>query len=313
MPADLTLNGRQVAALIVGSKSGMLYVLHRETGEPLYPIEERQVPQSNVPGEQSSPTQPFSTTLPQLHGIRLTPDSAFGVTAEERDFCRRWIKALRSEGIFSPPSLQGTLLWPGFWGGVNWDGLAWHPGLRRLVVLMKRVGMVVQLTPRGRNPVPQPSSLGVEVSDLRGTPYVARRMPLVAPSGVPCSPPPWSTLSAVDFDGGTLRWTKPLGSVPWLQQYPRHTEWGSVAFGGAMVTAGGLVFVASSQDDVFRAMDIDNGKTLWQVALPAGGQATPMTYVFDGRQYVAIAAGGRGGIGTPGEWIIAYALPGFPD
>jgi quinoprotein glucose dehydrogenase len=80
-----------------------------------------------------------------------------------------------------------------------------------------------------------------------------------------------------------------------------------------MVTAGGLVFVASSQDDVFRAMDIDNGKTLWQVALPAGGQATPMTYVFDGRQYVAIAAGGRGGIGTPGEWIIAYALPGFPD
>lgn len=270
VPANIIFDGGTVAALIVGSKTGMIYVLNRETGAPLYPIEERAVPRSDIPGENTSPTQPFSTHLPQLHGTRLTADSAFGATSAERAFCRRWIAALRNDGIFTAPSLEGTLLWPGFWGGLNWDGLAWHPGLRRLVVLMKRVGMVVQLTQRGRAPMPQPSSLGIEASDLEGTPYVVRRMPLVAPSGNPCTPPPWSSLSAIDFDGGTLRWTKAVGTVPWLESHARYADWGSIAFGGAMVTDGGLVFVASSQDDVFRAMDIDTGETLWKTVLPAG-------------------------------------------
>lgn len=309
--AELTRGDDRIPVVIIGTKSGMVFVLHRETGEPVIPIEERAVPRSDVPDESAWRSQPFPTSPPPLLGLGLSPDSMFGVTDEERRFCRAAAESLRNDGIFTPPSLQGTLQWPGIWGGINWDGLAWDPGRQRLLVSMKRVAMVVRLHPRDAGlQRPTPSGMG-EVLPQPGTPYLATRTPLVAPSGTPCSPPPWGSLVAVDLDArqGRVAWRRPIGTVPWLSQHRQHRAWGSLAFGGPLVTAGGVVFIAASQDGKLRAVSVDDGAPLWEHPLPAGGQATPMTYVLDGRQYVVIVAGGRGGVGEPGDWIVAFALP----
>ena len=304
--------GRGLPAVIVGTKTGMIFVLHRETGEPLFPVEERKVPASDIPGESAWPTQPFSLHPPPLLGTRLTVDSAFGVDADEREFCRVALRGLRNEGMFTPPSFQGTVEWPGFWGGINWDGMAWDPERQRIVLTVKRVAMVIQLH-RRNDPNARPNTgEGREYMPQLGASYGATRMPLIAPSGTPCTPPPWGSILAVDLSesDASVRWNRPLGTVPWLSQFARYREWGSIVFGGPLVTAGGLVFVAASQDDMIRALDVEDGKVLWEYQLPAGGQAAPMTYVINGQQFIVITAGGRSGIGTPGDWIVAFALPG---
>jgi quinoprotein glucose dehydrogenase len=307
---DLRRDSANVPAVIVGTKTGMLFVLHRETGEPLMPVEERPVPQSDVPGESSWPTQPFPLRPAPLHETKLTPDSAFGMTDETRAFCRDWIARLRNEGIFTPPSLEGTLIWPGFGGGINWDGMAWDPQRQRVVTTIKRLAMFVQLHRRADFDASLANrEEGLEYARQGGTPYGMTRMPLIAPDGVPCSPPPWGRITAIDMAEGDVAWQRPLGVVPQLADAPGAENWGSMIFGGPLITAGGLVFVAASQDDRFRAFDIDTGELLWQFDLPAGGQAAPMTYRYRGRQYVVIAAGGRGGIGTAGDYIVAFALP----
>lgn len=303
--------GSEVPAVIVGTKTGMIFVLDRVQGTPLFPVEERAVPASNVPGEKAWPTQPFSVKPPPLLGTRLTPDSAFGLDARERDVCRDALRRLRNEGMFTPPSLEGTVQWPGFWGGINWDGLAWNPAKHRLVAATKRIAMVVRLQQRIGPSPGSFSASGEEHLAQSGAPYAATRMPLVAPSGTPCTPPPWSSLIAVDFEqaDAAIRWSRPFGTVPWLRRFPRHREWGSVSFGGPLLTGGDLVFMGASADGLFRAIDIDDGSVLWEHPLPAGGQAAPMTYVVDGRQFVVIAAGGRAGIGAPGDWLVAFSLP----
>ncbi len=307
---SLRREGREVPAVVVGTKTGMLFVLHRETGEPLFPIEERAVPASDVPGEAAWPTQPFPVLPAPLHGTRLTPDSAFGITEADRAFCRAWIARLRNEGIFTPPSLQGSLVWPGFAGGINWDGIGWDPARQMVVTTVKRLGMFVQLHTREdfearlRNRAP-----GMQYTSQAGTPYGMSRMPMIGPDGVPCTPPPWGQLTAIDLSSGSVRWQRPLGTAPILAHVPESKDWGSLVFGGPLVTAGGLVFIGASQDDRFRAFDIETGEMLWEYQLPAGGQAAPMTYRYRGRQYIVIAAGGRSGIGSPGDWIVAFALP----
>lgn len=310
--ATIRRSGRDVPAVIVGTKTGMIFVLHRETGVPLLPVEERAVPPSDVPGESAWPTQPFALRPPPLLGTQLTSESAFGVDAAERAYCRDALRRLRNDGIFTPPSFQGTLEWPGFWGGINWDGLAWDPEHQRIVTTVKRVAMVVRLHRRGDPDARSNPDEGREYMTQSGTPYGATRMPLIAPSGTPCTPPPWGSILAVDFSesDASVRWNRPLGTVPWLSHFSRYREWGSIVFGGPLVTAGGLVFVAASQDGMFRAFDVDDGSHLWEYQLPAGGQAAPMTYVVDGQQFIVIAAGGRSGIGSPGDWIVAFALPG---
>lgn len=306
---DLRRDGGVVPAVIVGTKTGMLFVLHRETGEPLMPIEERPVPASDVPGETAWPTQPFPVRPAPLHEARLSPDSAFGLTDETRAFCREWIARLRNDGIFTPPSLRGTLIWPGFGGGINWDGMAWDPQRQRVVTTIKRLAMFVQLHARTDfEKALGNRQEGLEYATQGGTAYGMTRMPLVAPDGVPCSPPPWGRITAVDMTAGEVAWQRPLGTLPQVESVPGAADWGSIVFGGPLVTAGGLVFVAASQDDRIRAFDIDSGELLWQDELPAGGQAAPMTYRYRGRQYVVIAAGGRGGIGTAGDYIVAFAL-----
>ncbi|MEZ4423409.1 MAG: pyrroloquinoline quinone-dependent dehydrogenase [Gemmatimonadota bacterium] len=309
---DVERGGRTLPAVLVGTKMGHLFLLDRETGAPLDPVEERAVPASDVPGERAWPTQPFPS-LPALHETVLTPDSAFGLTDEERAFCSGWIARLRNDGIFTPPSLEGSLLWPGFGGGMNWDGAAWDPVRQTLIVPVKRLAMFVQLHRRNdferglRDRAP-----GLEYASQGGTPYGMTRMPLVAPSGLPCSPPPWSKLVAVDLSTGTLRWERPHGGVPERllpQGVTASPEWGSLTFGGPLATGGGLTFIAGGMDDRIRAYATSTGALLWEAPLPAGGQAAPMTYRHNGRQYVVIAAGGRSGIGSPGDWIVAFALP----
>jgi quinoprotein glucose dehydrogenase len=305
---DLRRDGRVIPSVVIGTKMGMLFIVHRETGEPLSPVIERAVPSSDVPGEAAWPTQPFPRSSLILHSARLTADSAFGITEADRAFCREEIGALRNDGIFTPPSLAGTLVWPGFWGGLNWDGMAWDPERQLLVITLKRLGMVLQLQPRG-----QPGTQGMPAEHYfpQGeSPYGVTRRPLVSPSGIPCTPPPWGELITVDLAREGVRWRRPLGVVPWLVQVRGSETWGSLLFGGPLVTASGLVFVAAAQDDRIRAFDVEDGSLVWEHELPAGGQAAPLTYVHDGRQFVVIAAGGRAGIGSPGDWIVAFALPG---
>lgn len=307
---DLDRDGGTVPAVVVATKMGFLYVLHRETGEPLLPIEERPVPPSDVPGETAWPTQPFPVLPAPLHELELSADDAFGLTDEDRAFCRDWIASLRNEGIFTPPSLEGSLQWPGFAGGATWGGVAWDPERQIVITPLIRLAMTVRLHPRDdfeeRRRSPEP---GRQYTGQEGTPYGMSRMPLLTPAGVPCSPPPWGKLVAVDLTTGEVTWERPVGTVPALAGVEGAEAWGSVLFGGPLATAGGLVFLGASQDDHVRAFDIDTGEVLWEHQLPAGGQATPMTYRLGGRQYVVIAAGGRGGIGSPGDYVVAFALP----
>jgi quinoprotein glucose dehydrogenase len=293
--------GRPIDAVLVATKMGHLFVLDRETGAPLFPVEERPVPPSDVPGEQAWPTQPFPTGLPPLHPTqRITVDDAFGVTPEEHAACRTLIASLRSEGVFTPPSLRGTLEYPGFGGGINWGGVAWDRGRHLVVANVLRLPMWVRLAPR----------TDPESGNQRGTPYTMTRAPLLSAKGIPCSKPPWGTIAAVDLTTGMLRWERPLGTVPALAGVPGSEQFGSANFGGPMVTAGGLVFIAATMDEHLRAFDVETGTELWKAKLPAGGQATPMTYSLGGRQYVVIAAGGHTSLGTRfGDFIVAFALP----
>lgn len=307
---DYHTEDETVPAVLVGTKMGFLFLLHRENGEPILPVSEKPVPPSDVPGESAWPTQPFPIGLPPLHSTLLEPDSAFGVTPSERESCRKLIQSLRHEGIYTPPSFQGTVVWPGLWGGINWDGLAWDPVRRRLVTTIKRMAMVVQLHPRDASSLlPSTASRSARWLAQDGTPYLASWAPLVSPSGVPCVPPPWGIIQAIDLSNASIPWQRPLGIIPNLRGTPGAERWGSILFGGALLTGGGLAFIGASQDDRFRAIDTETGAVLWDHSLPAGGQATPMSYVYQGKQYVVIVAAGRAGIGSPGDFVVAFSLP----
>lgn len=302
---DIQRASKLVPALIVGTKTGMLFVLDRETGRPLSPVLELPVPKSDI--ETAWPTQPFTRPSLRLHSTLLTVDSMFGITPEERAECRDRFEALAHAGMFTPPSIKGSLVWPGVWGGTNWDGMAWDQERGILIVPIKRLGMVVQLHAGSKRP---PSTTSTEqYFPPWHAPFGVTRSPFVSSEGTPCTPPPWSELVAVDLQAESVLWRKPLGKVPWLLHLPEAQQWGSLTFGGPLITASGLVFIAAGQDDRIRAFDIHNGELLWEHELPAGGQAAPMTFVKDGRQFVILSAGGRAGVGSPGDWIVAFALP----
>jgi quinoprotein glucose dehydrogenase len=308
-------------AIAITTKMGRVFVLDRLTGAPLIPVAERPAPASDVPGEEAWPTQPASRISVGPEG--LTPDQAWGVSAKDRQWCREKIAASRSDGIFTPPSLRGTVVFPGNAGGVNWGSAAYDPQRHLLFMNTNRLPMIVRLIPAERLALdasggPDDARLRAELALQAGTPYAMRRAPLLSPSGVPCSPPPWGTLAAVDVFSGEKVWDTPLGAaVPgafrrfllWLFR-PALLRSGSPNFGGPIVTAGGLVFTAAAMDERLRAFDSETGKELWSVALPAGGQATPMTYRVGGVQYLVIAAGGHGKLGTTlGDYVLAFTLP----
>ena len=309
---DLQRDGTTVPAVVQATKMGMLFVLHRETGEPLFDIEERPVPQGAVPGEVLSATQPFSALPSLVPNGPLTRDDAWGLTFWDRGRCADLIDGYRSEGIYTPPSLEGTVLWPGYAGGSNWGSVSFDPERQLVIANANRLPFVVQLIERERLGEVYESGAFPESEFARqtGTPYGMRRELIASPLGIPCTAPPWSTLAAVNLATGRIEWQVPLGTTRDLAPWPFWYIDGAPGIGGSIVTAGGLVFIGAAADDYLRAFDVTSGEELWRGRLPAGGQATPMSYRQDGRQYVVIAAGGHGGAGTTrGDHLVAFALP----
>ena len=312
---DVNVQGVPVASVIQATKSGMLYVFERTRGGALFPVIERPVPPSAVPGEQASPTQPFSS-LPALTPQRaVQPDDAWGVTFWDRIRCRSLIASLRNQGVFTPPDTRGTLLTPGHLGGVNWGGVVFDEDRGRVIAAVNLLPSVVTLiTPQelereARSGKYRHADFGRQA----GTPYAMRREPLLSPWGLPCTAPPWGALVNVDLRRGRIAWQVPLGSnegfTPWF--LPAR-DFGMPNMGGPIATAGDLVFIGAAMDSYLRAFDIETGRELWKHKLPAGGQATPMTYRAGAaqRQYVVISAGGHGPLGTPrGDYVVAFALP----
>jgi quinoprotein glucose dehydrogenase len=317
MPALVTIHrdGQDIPAIVQATKMGHLFILNRETGESLFPIEERPVPASDVQGEQAWPTQPFPVAPAPLVPQSLTPDQAYGILPWDREACRQQLAALRHDGIFTPPSVQGTLLFPGDIGGANWSGVSTDPELGLLVVNTNTVARAVWLIPRDQLAAEQAAHPNSEIAAQVGTPYGLRRETLLSPIGLPCNPPPWGRLVAIDLASGEKRWEVPLGTLEGRMPGPLAALMGQVGtpnLGGSVVTASGLVFIGAALDNFIRAFDVETGRELWQAQLPAGGQAAPMTYRLSpgGKQYVVIAAGGSGNLGTTlGDAVVAFSLP----
>jgi quinoprotein glucose dehydrogenase len=306
-PSLIEFRGRPAVA--VTTKIGNVFVLDRLTGKPLNTVEERAVPKSDIPGEDAAPSQPipaWSAMVPQ----RLTADDAWGATPEMRKWCREKILSLRNDGLFTPPSYQGTLGFPGNIGGVNWGSAAWDPSRNLLLANTNRVAAIAKLIPREEmqgamgHANETETAWGGEFARQRGTPYGMHREWLVAPNQQPCNAPPWGALVAFDLNTGKLRWESALGSMG--DDWPA----GSTSFGGPIATAAGLIFTAATLDPHLRAIDSDTGKELWTVELPASAQSTPMTYEWNGKQYIVICAGGHGKMKSKmGDSVVAFALP----
>jgi quinoprotein glucose dehydrogenase len=313
MLIDLDHTGAKVAAVVQLTKTGQVFVFNRETGEPLFPVEERAVPQDAVAGETPWPTQPFSSLPPLVSHAPLKPDDAWGLTFWDRDACRDKIAALHSEGIFTPPSVQGTIERPGYVGGSNWGGGAWDPERHLLIANVMELPFVVALIPRGHqldNEWDSDAYQGWEFAHQTGTPYGMRRTLLKSPLGVPCTAPPWGKLVAVDLVSGKIAWSKPLGTSRDKAPWPFWNIEGAPNMGGPLTTAGGLVFIGATTDNFLRAFDTLSGAEVWKQRIPAGAQATPMSYEIGGRQYVVVAAGGHAKLGTTrGDYVLAFALP----
>jgi quinoprotein glucose dehydrogenase len=305
-------DGKKIPVVIQGNKTGFLYVLNRDTGVPVFPVEERPVPQSDVPGEVASPTQPFPSAPPALVPQRYSADDAWGITPADREACRVKMQGLRSEGIFTPPSVQGTLTVPGNVGGMNWSGYAFDPQHGLLVVnvnnLPAKVRMILQSKIDDDSDKNTDTSHG-EYGWQRGAPYGMFRQFIFSPLGLPCVPPPWGTLAAVDMATGKIRWQVPLGEMAPGKPVPP----GSINLGGPIATASGLVFISGTWDPFIRAFDVETGKEIWKAQLPAGGHAMPMTYQMrqNGKQYVVIAAGGHAKVDEEpqGDSLVAFTLP----
>jgi quinoprotein glucose dehydrogenase len=310
---DLKRNGKKLPVVIQLTKQGLVFVLHRETGQPVFPVEERPVPTDGVPGEVLSPTQPFPTRPAPLGNLKYTAADAWGFTLFDQVACRRKLAAFGRAGLYEPPSFAGTLLTA---SASNWGGAAFDPERSLLVLPISQAPIYVRLkrtadvTPEEMNQ-PRLGPMGPPTA-MAGTPYAFQFGPVLSPLFSPCTPPPWGELAALDLSGDTrTKWRFTLGTLERLMPVPIPLPFGTPLAGGPTVTAGGLVFIGASADDKFRAFDIDTGRKLWEVSTPASAMATPMTYAVDGRQYVVVAAGGHivTGFRNVSDYIVAYALP----
>ena len=323
---DFRKDGRPVRALLMPTKQGELFVLDRTSGEPVYPVEERPTPQAGaVPDERLSATQPFSVGVPAFRGADLTEASMWGVTPFDQLWCRIRFRQARYEGLFTPPGLTPSVQYPGYIGGMEWGSVAVDIARQIVVVPSNHVPNYQQLIPRQEadaQGLRRFQGTDVEFVNLayhapqEGTPYAARIGPFLSPLLVPCNQPPFGRLSAVDLGSGKLLWTRPLGSArdggPLGMRWGLPFEMGTPLFGGAIATQSGLTFISAAQDSVLRAYDTASGELLWSGDLPAGGNATPISYTApeSGRQFVVIVAAGNPGAGSrPGDHVVAFALP----
>ncbi|HMG02878.1 MAG TPA: pyrroloquinoline quinone-dependent dehydrogenase [Edaphobacter sp.] len=309
----LRRNGKDVPVVIQGNKTGFLYVLNRDTGKPVFPVEERPAPKSDVPGEVASPTQPFPVAPPPLSQQKITADDVWGLTPKDREICRSWIQGLRNEGIFTPPSLQGTLVAPGNLGGMTWSGYAFDPRHSLLFVNTNSLVAKIKLIPRSDFWRDDMRTEDGDYAPQAGAPYGLFRRFLQSSSDMPCTAPPWGQLAAVDMAEGKIRWQVPLGSMQDFGGKQPPIPPGSISLGGPIVTAGGLVFIAGTFDPYLRAFDVESGRELWKAQLPGSGHATPMTYRLgtNGKQYVVISAGGHPKITEEplSDALVAFTLP----
>lgn len=296
-------DGKTIPAVAQITKMGLLFVLDRITGKPLYGVEERPVPKSEVPGEESWPTQPFPLAPPPLARMSMSKDEITTRTPEAHKFCAEWFAKLRHQGPYTPPATEPFLFFPGTMGGGNWGGVSFDPELGYIFVNTSSLGGTGRMVraPEGA-PMPWRNEGGYQR--------------FIDQEGYPCQKPPWGELTAVNASNGAVVWRVPLGSYDEVEAQGLKNA-GAANMGGSIVTAGGLVFIAATTDSKFRAFDSRTGKELWVTRLDATGDAVPMTFLGkNGKQYVAIAAGGTNRFrmlaGTADETadaLIAFALP----
>ena len=309
--ATIEKDGKAVEAVIQGTKTGNIFVFDRATGKPLFPIKEMPVPKSDIPGEITAKTQPMPTLPKPVTSQSIKAEDGWGALGFDGAACREKLGAFRNEGIFTPPSIRGSILHPSFLGGVNWGGVAYDPNSGLAIANSSNLVSSVTLMPREKYNEKVHKRPGVSVYEMKGAPYVMLREVLLSPLGAPCNPPPWGRLTAIDMKTGQTRWQIPFGRVEFSTKFRSLESWGAPNQGGPIVTKGGLIFIGASLDSRFRAYDIQSGKELWSQEVPAPATATPMTFLHsDGRQYVVISAGGHGGFGTKlSDAIVAFALP----
>ncbi len=308
-------DGKTIPVVYGPAKTGNLYVLDRRTGVPVVPAPERPVPQGAAPGDHVSPTQPFSD-LTFRPNKNLSDADMWGATMYDQLVCRVMFHRLRYEGIYTPPSLQGTLVFPGNLGMFEWGGIAVDTDRQIAIANPIALPFVSRLIARGPgNPIEpiagaKGSGTEVGIQPQYGVPYGVTLNPFFSPFNLPCKQPAWGYMAAIDLKTNQIVWKKRIGTTRDSSPIPLAFEMGMPMLGGPIVTAGGVAFIGATADNYLRAFDVNNGKELWSGRLPAGGQATPMTYSVNGRQYVVIAAGGHGSFGTKlGDYVIAYALP----
>ena len=287
--------GIKIDAVAQVTKTGMVYVLDRQNGEPVFGVEEGSAPESDLEGEQPWPTQPFPLAPPPFARQDFTEDLLTDISPEAHDYALNIFRASRAGKIFMPPSKKGTLVFPGFHGGANWSGASVDPLTGILYVNSNELPWLLTM-------IDAPPGAGFPYDHTGYHRFLDQE-------GYPAIKPPWGRLNAIDLNRGTILWQVTLGEFPELTERglpPTGTE----NFGGTIVTAGGLVFIGATKDEKFRAFDKESGKILWEYQLEAGGYATPSTYEVDGKQYVVIAAGGGGKLGThSGDSFVAFSLP----
>ena len=319
---DITRDGKKIPVVVVLTKTGVVFVFHRETGEPFHEIFERPVPTDGMPGDVFSPTQPFPVRPPPLMKVGLTMDDAWGFTVFDKNACRKKFEEMRFgqddpddpyAGYYTPITEQGTILYPMVGGGMNWSGGAFDPDRNLLITPVGQLPYYVKLIPNEKIEPSEDEMAGLPMGPpdfIKGADYGLKHGPLMSPSFTPCTAPPWSKLVAVDLDKGEIVWERPFGVMDRLAPFPFPLEYGGPFSGGAIATGGGVAFMGASYDERFRAYDVDTGKILWETLTPFSANATPMTFERDGKQYVVVSAGGHAWSPlAKGDVILAYALP----
>ena len=305
---DLPIGGQMVPALVQSTKTGNIFVLDRRTGKPVIPVEERRVPGNAAPGDFVSPTQPFShATFMPLDPVR--EKDMWGATMLDQLTCRIAFQKMHYDGPFTPPSLQGTLVYPGNFGVMDWGGMAIDPVRGIAFANPSYMAFVDKLTPNRPQWPEHATNRGLNPN--AGARFAVYLNPFLSKLGLPCQAPPWGYVAGMDLATGKVVWQHKNGTIRDQSPVPLPFKLGVPSLGGPMTTAGGVAFMSSTLDDYVRAYDVTSGRQLWEARLPAGGQATPMSYQGrDGRQYVVVVAGGHGTLGTKaGDDVIAYALP----